>query len=420
MTKEQRLQSIEEKMNTVYTNKKGLTCKIIKYRSFHDVDVIFEDGTIKENVGCDNLASGEFAHPKDMPDAKHRIGLTRSNKENILATVIQYNSANDFTIQFQDGTTKHLSTWRTFDNGDFSYEHQEHFKLSDGEIEKRKQITIINNSGYQMKLLNYRSTSDIDVIFDDGSIVTNKSYNEFIKGNISHPKYRTLKIEKLRLMQEHGIKDVLRYQNKNDFDVELEDGTIMYNVNYYRCTSGDLARLHHEKHLSQDEINERMKIIKRKNKHFAHIVEWRSCLDIDIAFEDGIRLNGITWNQFQNCNFTYPAEEIVKQSAEAYIYKNYKHNAKTRGLEFHLTKEEFLDLIHQPCYLCGRTDLNEIKNGQTGRVTYRYNGIDRIDNNIGYEIGNVAPCCRDCNRAKSTMSLQDFKTWVNLVKLNIG
>ena len=43
----------------------------------------------------------------------------------------------------------------------------------------------------------------------------------------------------------------------------------------------------------------------------------------------------------------------------------------------------------------------------------RYSGIDRIDNAAGYTEGNVVACCRICNRAKETLSVQEFAEWAS-------
>lgn len=39
---------------------------------------------------------------------------------------------------------------------------------------------------------------------------------------------------------------------------------------------------------------------------------------------------------------------------------------------------------------------------------YPHNGVDRIDNNKGYEFNNCVPCCGDCNIAKHKLSLNEF------------
>ena len=45
-------------------------------------------------------------------------------------------------------------------------------------------------------------------------------------------------------------------------------------------------------------------------------------------------------------------------------------------------------------------------------IGYLHNGIDRIDNNIGYESKNVVSCCKICNYAKSNMNYKDFILWI--------
>jgi hypothetical protein len=44
------------------------------------------------------------------------------------------------------------------------------------------------------------------------------------------------------------------------------------------------------------------------------------------------------------------------------------------------------------------------------------NGIDRIDNRLGYERANSIPCCSICNFAKNSMSYEDFIKWIGMVK----
>ena len=39
----------------------------------------------------------------------------------------------------------------------------------------------------------------------------------------------------------------------------------------------------------------------------------------------------------------------------------------------------------------------------------KYNGVDRIDSTKGYTRNNVLPCCKNCNSAKMTLSINDFK-----------
>ena len=100
------------------------------------------------------------------------------------------------------------------------------------------------------------------------------------------------------------------------------------------------------------------------------------------------------------------------EAAAHMLYKSYQYGAKSRGLEFTLEKMEFLKLTKLRCKYCGSIPEKVYKG--TGRKCspYVYNGIDRIDNNIGYITTNVCPCCEICNQAKHAMPLDKFLKWI--------
>jgi hypothetical protein len=56
--------------------------------------------------------------------------------------------------------------------------------------------------------------------------------------------------------------------------------------------------------------------------------------------------------------------------------------------EWGLTREQFIELVEKPCCYCG-----EVKPSMGV-------GLDRIDNSKGYTMGNVQPCCGDCNQLR--------------------
>lgn len=96
-------------------------------------------------------------------------------------------------------------------------------------------------------------------------------------------------------------------------------------------------------------------------------------------------------------------EEVAKNS----ILLGYKASASRRGYKFNLSKEDFCFLVDQPCKYCGTLQSNSYEISSKKGI-YKYNGIDRIDNNIGYEIGNVVTCCTTCNKMKLTLGIEDF------------
>lgn len=86
-------------------------------------------------------------------------------------------------------------------------------------------------------------------------------------------------------------------------------------------------------------------------------------------------------------------------------YKNYKQGAKSRNLDFDLTKDEFDKITKQPCEYCGE---------YSGKfLDIYFCGIDRIDSNQGYVKNNIVACCETCNRMKWDYKIDD---WVNKMK----
>lgn len=64
------------------------------------------------------------------------------------------------------------------------------------------------------------------------------------------------------------------------------------------------------------------------------------------------------------------------------------------------------------CHYCGAPPSGRQKQV---RSVYVYTGVDRKDNDAGYTIENVVPCCGICNHAKHTMSYEAFLAWLRRV-----
>ena len=77
---------------------------------------------------------------------------------------------------------------------------------------------------------------------------------------------------------------------------------------------------------------------------------------------------------------------------------SYKRDAKRRGYEFRLTREQFEFFWQKPCTYCG-TDIETI-------------GLDRMDSSKGYTMENVTPCCFGCNARKGDMLLSEWNEWL--------
>jgi len=92
------------------------------------------------------------------------------------------------------------------------------------------------------------------------------------------------------------------------------------------------------------------------------------------------------------------------------LRNQYRSDAKKRNLEFTLALDFFLELTSAPCTYCESPP--ELLSRYRETRPYTYNGIDRVDNERGYLLGNVVPCCYRCNRAKGPGELRTFLAWL--------
>ena len=104
------------------------------------------------------------------------------------------------------------------------------------------------------------------------------------------------------------------------------------------------------------------------------------------------------------------------------LFSNYRLGAIRRELDWDLSLELFSKLISQNCYYCGTSPTPpssiNLKKFPTGPISF--NGLDRVDNRQGYTVGNIVACCKDCNYAKGTRSISQFKKWVQRIYSNWG
>ena len=160
----------------------------------------------------------------------------------------------------------------------------------------------------------------------------------------------------------------------------------------------------------------RLTVISRaSNKHGGHAQWLCKCECGTETVVEGVLLrNGNT----KSCG-CYKIDMSRLPSGEAsfnQMYNDYAQNSKRRGIEWKLSKEYSKLIMEQDCVYCGQSPsmfkLWKVKGQKSYNGPWIHNGIDRIDNNLGYTEDNVVPCCKVCNYAKRDMSKKDFIHWI--------
>jgi 5-methylcytosine-specific restriction endonuclease McrA len=97
------------------------------------------------------------------------------------------------------------------------------------------------------------------------------------------------------------------------------------------------------------------------------------------------------------------------------VIATYRREARLRNLAWRLSLETCITLFKAPCNYCGTSFSNSLNLRFKHAIPFKYNGIDRVDNNRGYTAVNVVACCRTCNCAKRDMTIDVFIEWVRRV-----
>lgn len=118
----------------------------------------------------------------------------------------------------------------------------------------------------------------------------------------------------------------------------------------------------------------------------------------------------------KRCLRCRPAPKRKLATMWTLLFNVYRQRARATGREFHLSLPQLKFVSLLPCVYCGKEPDNLLRRKYVvdGVLDYppemeiRYSGLDRIDSEKGYILGNILPCCWQCNKIKSAMPLDEF------------
>ena len=177
----------------------GKLMTIIRFKDYWDFDVQFEDGKIVEHVKFSEFDEGVLDSDYYFKNSPESVGEVKWIDEKQMATLIRYGSDTDIDVQFEDGTIL-KNIWyvefryglfepygRSSDYGGFNYTLN---YLAENSREKWAGKVVMANCGLKMKILEYYSSQNVTVLFEDLTVVRQKTFSSFKKGSIGHPKFK--------------------------------------------------------------------------------------------------------------------------------------------------------------------------------------------------------------------------------------
>ena len=322
----------------------GMEATIIQYKNAMDIDVRFEDGSMVEHKAYSAFKKGEIANPNMKASAKNCFGETRMMNCSMEATIIRYGKYTDIDVCFEDGAVVKHKAYSAFKKGEIANPNMKAF------AKNRLGETRMMNCGVEATIIRYGTCADIDVRFEDGTVAVHKTYNAFKKGEIANQNIKASRLGKTRMMNCGMKATIIRYGKAIDIDVRFEDGTVVKHKSYSKFKKGKIANLN-IKTSAENRLGEtRMMNCGMK----ATIIRYENNTDIDVCFEDGVVAKDKTYRAFKKGEIAHESLSQKRGSKDfhGFICKQgfkdedrtlYECICKYCGLEDVLTPQEMME-----------------------------------------------------------------------------
>lgn len=242
-----------------------------------------------------------------MKQKKDRTGEKRILSDGTTMVCTRYNNANDISVRFSNGLVLEHTTWEKF------VRRKTVGKCKDWRLEREGAVNYATN-GQRMQVINYRTYHDLDVRFDDGTIIPHKTWQDFRDGRVRNPNIHGTNSQRLHsrigteIMSTSGQKmKIIAYRNCEHLDVQFEDGTIVRDKRWDNFRIGHIANPNVNGHCVEEARQRREGMMGiAKNGLRMKLVAYRSAKDVDVMFEDGIITQHKTMRQFNIGEIPHP------------------------------------------------------------------------------------------------------------------
>lgn len=322
----------------------GMEATIIRYGGSADIDVRFEDGIVVEHREYREFEKGGIINPNIKATAENRLDETCMMNCGMKATIIRYNGVRDIDVRFEDGTVAEHKAYGPFKRGEIA---NPNIKTS---AENCLGETRMMNCGMEATIIRYGGYKDIDVRFEDGTVVEHKGYSAFKRGEIANPNFKASRLGETRMMKCGMKATIIRYGKYTDIDVRFEDGTIIEHRQYIQFKKGGIANPNFKASAENCLGETRMMNCGME----ATIIRYNTGKDIDVRFEDETVVEHRGYGNFKTGGITHPLISLNNGSKDfhGFICKRgfidedrtlYECICKHCGLEDVLTPQEMME-----------------------------------------------------------------------------
>lgn len=267
----------------------GMEAEIIDYRTVHDIDIKFTDGTIVENKAYSAFKKGSIQNPS-IKTHEYEKAMMRCGME---ATIIKYRKSTDIDVKFEDGFIVKHKTYNEFVRGSIVNKNLNTW------VGKKK----IMSCGMEVEIIDSNGANDLTIKFADGCKVKHQKAAAFEKGCISYPKY----IGSIQI-----IDFAYRYDDTYFYNVVIDGKDEIMSIQQMKEITGKQYFTY-----KRETIKEKSKLQKRREAHVgeenimqcgmkAVLIAYHSSQDVDIRFEDNAEVYHKTYQAFQKGFISHP------------------------------------------------------------------------------------------------------------------
>lgn len=217
----------------------GQVATCIEDRGCNDISIQFEDGTIvkatrgnfrKGSVTNPTLGRGRTMHLKYAS----QLGTVKMMNCGLKCKLIKFDRWDDISVQFEDDTIVEHKIKSEFDRGNILHPSMDrHYTVrkNNSILGVRKQM----NDGSFCEVIEYITSEHITVKFDDGTIIKDRTKQQFELGYIHNPSVLHVRTQETSLvgytvlMCNGQYAECIEDLGEKNITVEFDDGYIAYN-----------------------------------------------------------------------------------------------------------------------------------------------------------------------------------------------
>lgn len=289
-------------------NNAGDVMTVLVYRNSNDIDVQFDDGTIVSHRSVDDFRHGSILNPNSTnsrdsrlrQQALSRLGEIHYNKLNESVTIIAYRNSEDVDVKFNDGSVRQHVTYLAVRRGQV----RKHGNIMPGN-DSRIGEQYHNQQGLLTTIIEYYTSRDVTVQFEDGTICRHLRYGNICRGCVKHPNMPNARINQDRVGEVHYTKTgewmkIVDYHDSAHVTVQFQDGTTKTNLHYAHILSGSVQRPMDSKRIGEVHYN-------NSNERFV-IIEYYDNKHITVQFDDGTIRRNVQYGNIMRGRCTKPID----------------------------------------------------------------------------------------------------------------